>query len=143
MWDFLFQPAGFDIGETGVLAYTPDQPLWWAMVVGLGNTLRVALPGLVLCTLLALMLALLYRYGTPVWRGMAHTVIELVRNVPLLLLGQEGAAESARNAPRGAVVEIEERKVMLTHALAQIGATPSAKKEFWADLKRYLEMLSV
>ena len=85
MWDFLFQPAGFDIGETGVLAYTPDQPLWWAMVVGLGNTLRVALPGLVLCTLLALMLALLYRYGTPVWRGMASTVIELVRNVPLLL----------------------------------------------------------
>ncbi|MEK8084894.1 ABC transporter permease subunit [Aquabacterium sp. A3] len=85
MWDFLFQPAGFDIGETGLLTYSPDHPLWWAFLVGLGNTLRVALPGLILCTALALVVALLQRHGVGVWRGIARAYVELVRNVPLLL----------------------------------------------------------
>jgi len=85
MWEFLWQPAGFDIGETGLLAFDASQPLWRALLVGLGNTLRVALPGLILCTLLALAVALLRRHGRGAWRGMAVAYIEVVRNVPLLL----------------------------------------------------------
>ena len=36
--DFLWQPAGFDIGETGLVLFDSAQPLWRAMLVGLGNT---------------------------------------------------------------------------------------------------------
>ena len=61
-WGFLHQPAGFDIGETGVMAFDAMQPMWWAFAVGLGNTLRVALPSLLVATLLGLLLALL---GSP------------------------------------------------------------------------------
>jgi len=85
MWDFLWQPAGFDIGETGLLTHDASQPLWWALTVGLANTLRVALPGLVLCTVLALGVALLRRHGPGAWGAMATGYIEVIRNVPLLL----------------------------------------------------------
>lgn len=82
---FLWQPAGFDIGETGPLLFDAMQPMWWAFVVGLGNTLRVALPSLVLATLLGLLLALLRTSGLPGWRQAAQGVIGLIRHVPLLL----------------------------------------------------------
>lgn len=84
-WGFLQQPAGFDIGETGVMAFDAMQPMWWAFVVGLGNTLRVALPSLVLATLMGGLLALLRTSGLPGWRQAAQGVIGLIRHVPLLL----------------------------------------------------------
>ncbi|MBC7470787.1 MAG: amino acid ABC transporter permease, partial [Ramlibacter sp.] len=40
-FDFLGQPAGFDIGE-GWLRYDSNDPYWKAFLVGLVNTLRVA-----------------------------------------------------------------------------------------------------
>mgnify|MGYP003703579631 CR=1 FL=1 len=85
MFDFFQQPAGFDIGETGLFLYEASQPLWRAFEVGLGNTLRVALPALLWTTLLALSLALsrLTRHG-PLPR-LATLWVELHRNTPLLL----------------------------------------------------------
>ena len=41
-FDFLTQPAGFDIGESW-LGYDGAGPYWKAFLVGLINTLRVAL----------------------------------------------------------------------------------------------------
>ena len=35
-WGFLHQPTGFDIGETGLMAFDAMQPMWWAFAVGLG-----------------------------------------------------------------------------------------------------------
>ncbi|HET8870055.1 MAG TPA: amino acid ABC transporter permease, partial [Aquabacterium sp.] len=61
MLDFLFQPSGFDIGETGLLSFDAAQPLWRAILVGLGNTLRVSLPALLLATLIATLVALCRR----------------------------------------------------------------------------------
>lgn len=84
-WGFLRQPAGFDIGETGLMAFGAMQPMWWAFVVGLGNTLRVALPSLLLATLLGLVLALLRTSALPGWRQAAQGLIGLIRHVPLLL----------------------------------------------------------
>ncbi len=84
-WGFLHQPAGFDIGETGLMAFDAMQPMWWAFVVGLGNTLRVALPSLLVATLFGLLLALLRTSGLPGWRQAAQGVIGLIRHVPLLL----------------------------------------------------------
>lgn len=85
MLSFFSQPAGFDIGETGLLAFDASQPLWWAIVVGLGNTLRVSLPALLLATALALTMALLRRSRAPGWSQLATGYVELIRNVPLLL----------------------------------------------------------
>jgi general L-amino acid transport system permease protein len=85
MWDFLSQPAGFDIGETGLLIYDSAQPLWRAFAVGLGNTLRVSVPALVGATALALMVALARRSASTGWRQVGTAYVELIRNVPLLL----------------------------------------------------------
>jgi len=85
MFEFFQQPAGFDIGETGLMLYDASQPLWRAFAVGLGNTLRVALPGLVWASVLALILALGRLSAVPLWRRMAGLVVEAHRNTPLLL----------------------------------------------------------
>lgn len=85
MFDFLTQPAGFDIGETGLLAYDAAQPLWRALLVGLGNTLRVSLPALCAATLIGLMVALARVSSSGVWRAVAGAYVDTVRNTPVLL----------------------------------------------------------
>ena len=50
-WDFLTQPAGFDIGEQPI-AFDAADAYWKAFAVGLLNTLRVAVLAIVLCTVL-------------------------------------------------------------------------------------------
>ena len=71
MLEFLWQPSGFDIGETGFLSFDSAQPLWHALLVGLGNTLRVSLPALVLATVLAVLVALARRGRDPVIKSAA------------------------------------------------------------------------
>jgi general L-amino acid transport system permease protein len=85
MLDFLQQPAGFDIGETGLLVYDAAQPLWRAMLVGLGNTLRVSLPALLMATAIGLLVALARTSSSRVWRNMGGLYVDVVRNTPLLL----------------------------------------------------------
>lgn len=85
MLDFLNQPAGFGIGETGLLVYDASQPLWRAMAVGLGNTLRVSLPALVFATVLGTLVALSRRSKHPGLRTAGQVYIDVVRNVPLLV----------------------------------------------------------
>ncbi len=85
MFDFLNQPAGFDIGETGLLVYDAAQPLWRAMLVGLGNTLRVSVPALLATTLIALAVALARTSTSRTWRGIGGAYVDIVRNTPLLL----------------------------------------------------------
>lgn len=85
MLEFLSQPAGFDIGETGLLVYDAAQPLWRALLVGLGNTMRVSLPALLLATTMALLIALARTSTSLTWRRLGATYVELVRNTPLLL----------------------------------------------------------
>jgi general L-amino acid transport system permease protein len=83
--DFLNQPAGFGIGETGLLVYDASQPLWRALAVGLGNTLRVSLPALVFATVLGTLIALARRSVHPGLRTAGNVYIDVVRNVPLLV----------------------------------------------------------
>ncbi|MFT3856902.1 MAG: ABC transporter permease subunit [Aquabacterium sp.] len=85
MLAFLTQPAGFDIGETGLMVYDAAQPLWRALLVGLGNTLRVALPALLGATLLGVLMALARTSRMRVWQAIGSGYVEVVRNTPLLL----------------------------------------------------------
>lgn len=85
MFDFLWQPAGFDIGETGLWLYDAQQPLWRAFLVGLSNTLRVSVPALALALLLGATLGLARLSPLPVPRRLAAGCVETLRNVPLLV----------------------------------------------------------
>ncbi len=83
--DFLLEPAGFDIGETGGWVVDATAPLWQAMLVGLSNTLRVSLPALALSLLLGTVVGLMRLSPQAVPRRLATAWVEALRNMPLLI----------------------------------------------------------
>lgn len=83
-FDFLGQPAGFDIGES-IIPYESMRPYWQAFLVGVGNTLRVAVIGIVLTTLLGTLLGIGRFSANAMVRGLCYGYVELFRNVPVLL----------------------------------------------------------
>ena len=83
-FDFLAQPAGFDIGESPI-PFDSASPYWQAFVVGLANTLRVAVLGIVLTTLLGTLLGIGRLSRNALVRGLCHAYVEFFRNIPLLL----------------------------------------------------------
>ncbi|HEY1089720.1 MAG TPA: ABC transporter permease subunit, partial [Burkholderiaceae bacterium] len=83
-FDFLLQPAGFDIGER-LFDYESVDPYWQAFAVGLLNTLRAAACGIVLATLLGLLLGLGRFSRNALLRGLCRVYVEVFRNVPVLL----------------------------------------------------------
>lgn len=82
---FLRQPANFAIGDAPI-AYTPADSFARAILVGLANTARVSVLGWVFAIALGFLLGLLRLSRNPAVRGVARACVELVRNVPLLLL---------------------------------------------------------
>ena len=83
-FDFLLQPAGFDIGEA-MIPYESMYAYWRAFLVGLLNTLRVALIGIVLTTVLGTLLGIGRFSPNALVRGLCYGYVELFRNVPILL----------------------------------------------------------
>ena len=83
--DFLAQPAGFDLGETGGWLFDASQPLWQAMLIGLSNTLRVSMPALLLALLLGTVVGMGRLSTEPVPRRLAGLYVNSLRNVPLLV----------------------------------------------------------
>ncbi|MCW5636614.1 MAG: amino acid ABC transporter permease [Rubrivivax sp.] len=83
-FDFLGQAAGFDIGET-LVAYDPSQSYGRAIVVGVLNTLRVAVVGIVLTTILGVLVGVGRFSRNALVRGLCYGYVELFRNVPILL----------------------------------------------------------
>ena len=83
-FDFLTSSAGFDIGES-LFPYDSSDPYWRAFLVGLTNTLRVALLGIVLTTLLGTLLGLGRFSRNALVRGLCLAYVECFRNIPVLL----------------------------------------------------------
>lgn len=83
-FDFLGASAGFDIGET-LIAYDPSQSYGKAIWVGVLNTIKVALAGIVLTTLLGVGLGVGRFSRNALVRGLCYGYVEVFRNVPLLL----------------------------------------------------------
>jgi general L-amino acid transport system permease protein len=81
---FLLQPAGFDIGET-LISYDALDPYWNAFLVGIANTLRVAIIGIVLTTVLGTLLGIGRFSRNALVRGLCYGYVELFRNIPVLL----------------------------------------------------------
>lgn len=83
-FDFLSGPAGFDIGES-LYPFDSAQPYWQAFLVGLSNTLRVAIVGIILTTILGTLLGVGRFSRNALVRGMCYAYVEFFRNVPVLL----------------------------------------------------------
>jgi len=83
-FDFLNREAGFAIGETPI-AYSPASTYGRAITVGLLNTLRVALFGIVLATILGTIIGIARLSSNWLIRKISSIYVEVMRNVPLLL----------------------------------------------------------
>lgn len=83
-FDFLSHTAGFRIGES-LIPYTPSDSILRALGVGLVNTLRVAIAGAIIATVLGTLLGVLRLTTNPVVVALTRAYIEIVRNTPLLL----------------------------------------------------------
>lgn len=83
-FDFLGREAGFAIGET-MVPYAPTDTYGRAIAVGLLNTLRVSIIGIIAATLLGTLLGVARLSKNWLVSRVAGAYVEVVRNVPLLL----------------------------------------------------------
>ena len=81
---FLDREAGMEIGES-LIAYDPSASYGRAFVVGLFNTLRVALIGIALASAVGLVVGLARLSRNWLIGRLAAIYVETLRNVPLLL----------------------------------------------------------
>jgi general L-amino acid transport system permease protein len=82
---FLAREAGFEIGESAFLRYSASDSYLRALVVGLTNTLAVALIGIVTATVLGTTIGLSRLSRNFLLRNVAAAYVEFMRNVPLLV----------------------------------------------------------
>jgi general L-amino acid transport system permease protein len=83
-FDFITQPAGFAIGET-IVPFDAEESYGKAYLVGLSNTLRVALVGIVSATVLGTLVGVGRLSRNLLVRSLCGTYVEITRNIPLLL----------------------------------------------------------
>ena len=83
-FDFIFQPAGFAIGES-LIPFDSAESYGKAYLVGLVNTLRVALLGIVGATVLGTLVGIGRLSRNLLVRSLCGSYVEVTRNVPLLL----------------------------------------------------------
>ncbi len=84
-FDFLASGAGFDISDT-LIRYTSSDTFARALLVGLLNTILVSLLGIVLATLLGIVVGVARLSSNWLVNRMAWVFVEVMRNVPLLVL---------------------------------------------------------
>ncbi|MBD0386616.1 MAG: ABC transporter permease subunit [Nostoc sp. C3-bin3] len=83
-FDFFKQQASFDIGET-LIPYKPTDPYSHALWVGLINSLRVALVGILLTTIVGVSAGVARLSDNWLVRNITMVYVEIFRNTPLLL----------------------------------------------------------
>jgi len=83
-FSFLSQPANYDINQR-LIAYDSRSTHFRAGVVGLLNTLLIAVAGIILSSILGFILGVLRLSSNWLTNRLAQIYIEYVRNVPVLL----------------------------------------------------------
>jgi general L-amino acid transport system permease protein len=81
---FLNNPASFGIGDTSI-PYNPTDSFWRAYLVGLVNTLRVVVFGIIFATILGIVVGIARLSDNWLVRKIASVYVEIFRNTPLLL----------------------------------------------------------
>ena len=84
-FSFLEREAGFEIGESPFLRYDASDSYLRALAVGLGNTLRVAIIGILVASVLGTAVGLFRLSKNFLLRTLAAAYVELIRNSPLLV----------------------------------------------------------
>ena len=82
---FLKEPTGFPINDPAI-EYDPSKSFGYALLVGLLNTLRVSIIGVIAATVLGLVVALMRLSTNWLVSQIALVYIEFHRNIPLLVL---------------------------------------------------------
>jgi len=83
-FSYLNNRAGFDIGEQpGIVAYTSDNTFLQAFIIGLINTMRVIVVGLVLATVIGVFFGVFLLSSNWLIRTIARAYVEILRNIPL------------------------------------------------------------
>ena len=82
-YDYLDQPAGFPIAGS---SFDQGQSMRDALLVGLGNTLRVSLAGIVAATLIGTVIGIARLSTNWLVSKAAQGYVELIRNIPVLVL---------------------------------------------------------
>ena len=83
-FDFITQPAGFAIGES-VVPFDSAESYGKAFLVGLSNTFRVAILGIIMATLLGTLVGIGRLSRNLLVRTLSGAYVDFFRNVPLLL----------------------------------------------------------
>ena len=81
---FLWSRAGYDI-EQNLIPYTNDDNHFRAWMVGLMNTLAVAIPGCILATIVGVVVGVLRLSKNWLVARLMTVYVEIFRNIPLLL----------------------------------------------------------
>jgi general L-amino acid transport system permease protein len=81
---FLGREAGMPIADS-LLAYNPRDTYLWAFVVGIANTLRVAVVGIVLATILGTLIGISRLSANWLLARLSAVYVEVLRDIPLLL----------------------------------------------------------
>lgn len=81
---FLGREAGMPIADS-LLVYNPKDSYLWAFVVGVANTLRVAVIGIVLATVLGTVIGIARLSANWLLARLAAVYVEVLRDIPLLL----------------------------------------------------------
>lgn len=81
---FLGEASNYDINQT-LIEYDSRSPHWRAAIVGILNTLMVAIVGIILSTIVGFLLGVLRLSSNWLINRVVYVYIEYVRNVPVLL----------------------------------------------------------
>nr|WP_062369706.1 MULTISPECIES: ABC transporter permease subunit [Rhizobium] len=81
---FLSRPAGFDIAFS-LVPFSSASPIWMALIVGITNTLFLAVAAAIFGTLIGLVVVALRMSASPAASKLAAAYISLFRNTPVLL----------------------------------------------------------
>jgi len=82
-FNFLGLTAGFEISEGPM--FRAEESYWRAFLVGLANTLRVSLAGIVLATLLGMLVGIARVSNNWLLSKIAHVYTDIFRSTPLLV----------------------------------------------------------
>lgn len=83
-FDFRTQRAGFQLSEAPAW-YTPEATYQQAYLVGIINTLKIVIPGLVLSTVLGVLIGIALLSRNFMVRATSASYVEVLRNTPLLV----------------------------------------------------------
>ncbi len=83
-WDYLGRAANFAVGES-LISFAPSDTYGRALAVGFLNTIKVAIVGIALTTVLGVALGIMRLSSNPLLARLVTGYIEVIRNTPLLL----------------------------------------------------------